>query len=650
MHIKYRPEIDGLRALAVISVMIYHAEFMFNGATFLAGGFLGVDIFFVISGYLICKIILREMDSGKFTFLGFYDRRARRILPALFLMMAASLIYSWNVLLPKEMKEFAGSGFASLAFSSNVWFWLEDSYTAVASQMKPFLHTWSLSVEEQFYVFFPILLLILFRYLNRYISHTILAILIASLLYSQYLSAESVDANFYLLPSRIWELMMGGLLASIEINKGSFKRADHFSAQMSNLGLIMIVGAFIMMDDTSPHPSFLTMIPVLGCALVIQFSRPSNPFDLSSKLLSFRPMVSIGLVSYSLYLWHYPVFAFARVKDSFESVGEKTEMIAIAIALAIVSYFVVEKPMRNSNSLNSRKFYLIISLVFIALFFSFIAIYHTKGASFRIDRHITNSVDFNYWYPDMQHEVFSLHYGCWMRDDVYDEDDPFQACRSAERLDATKPSVMLIGDSHAASLIPGLDKVIGSKANILQRVESGCLPLYSRMQPHIKSNRCFNSINSAYQEAYVVQPDLFILAGRWRNADVPAITMLLGLLKEKLDGQVVLVGPLIYWKPQLPKLLKREIEKTPLEFPEYLRPHDNNFVLNELMRDAAEEAGVAYFSPVDSFCVDNRCKTRVNDKPSGISAYDNDHFTKDASIFFMQSQELVLEQLLNTSK
>ena len=220
MAMKYRPDIDGLRAVAVIAVILFHAQFVIGGVDPFTGGFIGVDVFFVISGYLITSIIIRELDVGHFSFAHFYERRARRILPALFTVMAASIPFAWIYMLPKAMKEYAGSVLAALAFGSNVWFWQTDSYWAEPSALKPFLHSWSLAVEEQFYLLFPLALCALWRIGRERLIAVFAVLLLASLMLAEYGSTHHAEANFFLLHARGWELLAGGILAKLELDHG----------------------------------------------------------------------------------------------------------------------------------------------------------------------------------------------------------------------------------------------------------------------------------------------------------------------------------------------------------------------------------------------------------------------------------------------
>ncbi len=363
MSIQYRPEIDGLRTIAVFSVVLYHANFVFQGFNPFKGGFFGVDVFFVISGYLITLIILKELKKGHFSFTYFYERRARRILPALFIVMLISMPLAWQYMLPPDLKAYAGSLLSALGFSSNFWFWMEDSYTAAPSALKPLLHTWSLSVEEQYYVLFPILLCLLYRFGKQYITWTFVLVFLLSFQFAEWGSTRFPDANFFLLPSRGWELLAGAMLARFELEKG---RVNHplLGAIMPALGLLLICSSVVMFDDKTPHPSYITAIPILGAVLLIWFCQKG---EWVTRLLSSKPFVSIGLISYGFYLWHYPVFVFARLKGSAPTDMKNLKYIGLALLLAVLSYFLVEKPTRNRQLVKHKVFLIGIWTVFFGL-------------------------------------------------------------------------------------------------------------------------------------------------------------------------------------------------------------------------------------------------------------------------------------------
>ncbi len=345
MKIAYRPEIDGLRALAVVAVILYHAEIHAYGLTWFSGGFLGVDVFFVISGYLITKLILLEIrQCGRFDYGRFFERRARRILPMLFTTMLAALPFAWFTLLPTALTEYARSMLSSVFFGSNIFFYFSTTgYGADTSLLKPLLHTWSLSVEEQFYLTFPFLLVISERYLRKRAPAALILLAAASLSIMAWVSRSDPSLAFFMLPSRAWELLAGALLAYSEIKKGT-RELPPSSAAFSTAGLLLIVFAFGALDEETQHPGLATFLPVIGTVLVIRYA---GALDLVGRLLSTRLLVGIGLISYSLYLWHYPIFSFSRLSLVYFSLNDKLIAIALTFVLALLSYRFIEQPFRD---------------------------------------------------------------------------------------------------------------------------------------------------------------------------------------------------------------------------------------------------------------------------------------------------------------
>lgn len=347
--IKYRPEIDGLRAVAVGSVLIYHAKFMVNSAQLLGGGALGVDIFFVISGYLITSILLHELSLDKFSFLGFYERRARRILPALVVVILSSLFASWDLLLPQAFIEFSQSIVATIFFVANIFFWNQDSYLSEASQLKPMLHMWSLGVEEQFYLFSPILILLLWKHARRHLFIVICVLLIASLVLAQWATRTHPDADFYLLPTRAWELLAGAALAKIHFD-GRWIRSAGLKAALTMIGGALIIGPIALYSDMIRHPNILTAVPVLGAVLVIATAGGRDPV---SAMLKSWPFVAVGKISYSLYLWHVPVLVFARIGSTAPLTNwGKVGLLTLCVVLAAGTWYFIEQPFRRKGRLS----------------------------------------------------------------------------------------------------------------------------------------------------------------------------------------------------------------------------------------------------------------------------------------------------------
>ena len=300
----YRREIDGLRALAVLPVILFHA-----GLEAFSGGFVGVDVFFVISGYLITGVIISDLEKERFSLIDFYERRARRILPALFLVMFVCLPFSWVLLLPHDLKDFSDSLLAVPLYISNFLFWSESGYFERAAEMKPLLHTWSLAVEEQFYLFFPLFFMLLWRWGKRWLLVMMGLLGSASLVYAQWASLAQPAAAFYLLAARSWELLLGGLAAFYILSDQHKKSGRLFSEMASMLGLVLVLFSIFNFSKETPFPGVYALVPTLGAILIILYAKSDTVLG---KILSLKIFVSIGLVSYSAYLWHQPIFAFAR--------------------------------------------------------------------------------------------------------------------------------------------------------------------------------------------------------------------------------------------------------------------------------------------------------------------------------------------------
>jgi peptidoglycan/LPS O-acetylase OafA/YrhL len=299
----YRTEIDGLRAIAVISVILYHAQMILFGRDRFEGGYIGVDIFFVISGYLITRIILNELyEKGAFSFLNFYERRARRILPMLFLVIFVIVPFAWQSILPTDFVDHAESILASVFFGSNFFFYFSTTeYGADSALLKPFLHTWSLGVDEQFYLVFPILAYVLFIFFRKHLLTILVALSLLSLLFAELMEVRNAELNFYLPFSRFWELAVGSLLAVRELNYKAKRGLGVWRKILPISGLYLVTYAILFFDDKTPHPSLHTIVPILGVALIIGFASKE---ELVGKILGSKPFVWMGLISDSAYMWH----------------------------------------------------------------------------------------------------------------------------------------------------------------------------------------------------------------------------------------------------------------------------------------------------------------------------------------------------------
>ena len=437
LRITYRPEIDGLRALSVFAVVLYHSNFfLFEHAVF-QGGFIGVDIFFLISGYLITSLILKEIYyTKKFNLNFFYERRARRILPIFLFVTILTSVLSYFILLPSSLLDFGKSIFSVLIFSSNFYFWFTgNQYGQESELLRPLLHTWSLSVEEQFYILFPIFLIIIIKSFKKNISKILFLLFLISFIFSAYLSKFFPSFSFYIFPSRVFEFLFGSLMAYLQLKKNSNRLEESYSISSSLcvcLGFLLIIYSFLFFTFTKiSHPSFVTLIPIIGASLVIWFSKKDQ---LLTKILSSKIFVFCGLISYSLYLWHYPIFAYLRYLEIFDnSIRNKLLAIILTIVLSIISYYFIEQPFRNRRIISKKFFCFLIIFGFVILISYSICIIKTKGFKDRFPNIISEDLKAS---PGSI-LVFNKFYN--------------------------PNSVLLIGDSHADSLRFYLSKKLMEK-------------------------------------------------------------------------------------------------------------------------------------------------------------------------------------------
>ena len=458
---KYRAEIDGLRAFAVIPVIFFHAGF-----ELFSGGFVGVDVFFVISGYLITTILIEDIENKRFSIVNFYERRARRILPALFFVMLVCIPVAWMWMLPGQMKDFSQSLVAVSLFASNILFWRESGYFDAAAEEKPLLHTWSLAVEEQYYVVFPIFLILVWRFGKNRVFWMIVLMAIISLFLSEWGWRNRPTANFYLAPTRAWELFAGSIAAFIVQKQGVQK-----NNLLALVGLAAIIVSIFYYDETTPIPSVYALVPVLGVVLLVLYA-DKNTF--AAKLLSTKGFVGIGLISYSAYLWHQPLFAFARIKSESELSLLLIAVLAIgSFFLAYLSWRYIETPFRNNRGLG-RAYVLFFSYVGLLLF-----------ASFGILGH--------------KHEGFALQRydkGYLIRTDI----NFMRSKRYSELGDVNlSPTWVLLGDSHADSLQEAFSQMLTRhNKSALVLTKAGCPPALNLWRHDMKYDlKCHNTNKNA---------------------------------------------------------------------------------------------------------------------------------------------------------
>lgn len=422
-----RPEIDGLRAIAVASVLLFHAGFDAFG-----GGFIGVDIFFVISGFLMTAIILREIDAEEFSVLRFYERRARRILPALFVVILACIPPALLLMLPYQLIDFGQSVVATMLFVSNMLFLFESSYFAPEATLKPLLHTWTLGVEEQFYIVLPVILIFLSGFGRWKLKLALAALCLCSLVFAEILVRISSTAAFFFAPARVWEMLIGALIATAPQLRHRVGRPA--GEALALVGLALVAGSIVLLDGRFPYPSLYTLAPCAGAGLLILFAAPHT---LVGRLLTLRPMMGLGLISYSAYLWHQPMFSYAKmVLGAPPSAALSAALLAATLGLAALSWRFVEQPMRARTALPGRRIgYAAVggSLAFMA----FGAVLVAKDGL--VDRYPPGAREFALLNPMDEGRYIRAAFRIL-------EDRPFDS-------DPATPNVLIIGDSYAQDFV-----------------------------------------------------------------------------------------------------------------------------------------------------------------------------------------------------
>lgn len=446
--IKYRSDIDGLRALAVIPVVLYHFGF-----DEISGGFLGVDVFFVISGFLISGIIHREVEEGRFSIVGFYERRFRRILPALLVVVLLTIFFSAFLYSYGALKDIGRSLIGVATFTSNITFFLESGYFDTASEMKPLIHTWSLAVEEQFYIAYPIFVLLVYRIFPSKFFLLVNIFLIASLLLSQYASSKWPSANFYLIPTRAWELLAGVSCMFVLKSKAKILKSMKPTV-FSFISITVLLLCYILFDSSMRHPGFYTAIPVFSVVLLILFGGVEG--NLISKALSIKPVVVVGLISYSLYLVHQPLLSFYLVfNDGFHGYGASLFLVVLSVVFSYLLWKYVETPFRNRNRFTRRFIFISSTVMMGAVFLCGIFLYVFSNSQIDSEGGISehraecHSSDSNYILPD-------------------------NACIYGSVPGV--PKVAVIGDSHGVELSESL--AMTSDGPILHLTYSACPPSF----------------------------------------------------------------------------------------------------------------------------------------------------------------------------
>lgn len=603
----YRTDIDGLRAIAVLSVVMFHAGL----SSWLPGGFVGVDVFFVISGYLISGILMREMETSTFSIIRFYERRLRRIIPALFAMIIVSSGVAAFILLPSETDEFARSIISTVLFSSNIFFYNTTNYFD-GGVTRPLLHTWSLAVEEQFYIVFPVLLWAALKAGSTTFRMSIIVALFSSLALCVWITPTNSSFAFYLPPTRAWELLAGSLMSLRIVPR---PKTRWLKDAMSIVGLAALAYSFVAFDEGMPFPGYIAALPVLGTALIIASGQDS--LALGGKILSWRPLVFVGLCSYSIYLWHWPLIVFVKlVPDVVVSQGRLfgLTILALSISAGYVSWRFVERPFRSKQTFSAVSVYSLFAVTASTLVIMSLTAISMNGWSTRYSSEAQKTAAFLHY-----NDTPSFRRGtCFITQNNYESYNPGLCMKRV----AGRKNFLLVGDSHGAHLWFGLSRNV--PANIMQATASGCRPLYENGKSTSACERLFRHV---YQEALVSRPvDALLIAGRWQMEDLPKLETTLKWAKSQ-PFPVVIFGPVPEYDQALPRLIAFAHERSRPNLAQAHLIRARRKVDGEV-RALVERYDLPYVSLIDAMCSDGVCKTEVNQAPM---QFDYGHLTAQGS-------------------
>jgi peptidoglycan/LPS O-acetylase OafA/YrhL len=621
-NLGYRSDIDGLRAVAVLAVLGYHLEI-----SWFSGGFVGVDVFFVISGYLIGSLILQDVKHGIFSLLGFYARRVRRIAPAFAVMVMLIMGLAYFVLLPAEYLRLAWSALSAALSISNIYFASHTGYFDAPSANQVLLHTWSLGVEEQFYLVFPLLVLLITRYKPKLLGVCLGLLWIGSFGLSSVGAFENPQSTFFLSPARAWELLLGVLLAIYPLTMVS-----HYAARnlMALLGLAMIGFSIIAYSVETPFPGATALVPCLGAALVIAAGQGEGDF-LVGRMLSLPPVVFVGLISYSLYLWHWPVIFFERSDAEVLTNTSRVLIVLYSFALATLSWQFVEKPFRRGfKSMPDPQVVVrgLLGLGTVAAAATFIITTRGLPARFSPEARVYAA------YLE-QGETHFRQGSCFIVGPYKFSDFDRDKCLRREE---GRQNYLLVGDSHAAQLWYGLSNLLDD-VHILQATTAGCKPQFT----HAKAGRvtsCSLMMDYVFKDYLATnRVDRLLVGGRWVQRDLPGLEEVLKWAQSR-DIPVTLFGPMIEYDEALPRILAAAVQNSDAQAAEN-HQIKSNMALDSELTTMASKYGATYVSYYKLLCKSGRCLTITPD--GSPLEFDTDHLTQQGSL-------LVVRKLIETGQ
>ncbi|GBL04852.1 acyltransferase family protein [Glaciecola sp. KUL10] len=619
----FRQDINGLRAIAVLAVVLFH----FNAA-WLPGGFVGVDIFFVISGFLMTGIIFKGIENEDFSLATFYLARANRIIPALAILCIFMTIFGWFMLVPLEYEKLATHVISSLAFVSNIVYWKESGYFDVASNEKWLLHTWSLSVEWQFYIIYPIVLLFLKKFMTLNSLKVILIIgVFLGFLLSLLATPIWPNPAYFLLPTRAWEMMLGGVAFLFPL------RATLTVRKFINmLGILLIVLSVLFIHEEDLWPGYLAAVPTFGTYLIIQANLQSSIF---TNNLAFR---YLGKWSYSIYLWHWPIAVFIYSYSLglvFSMLGVAISVLAGMISFQYVEQMKFRKTWGSGISVINHK-----PILFAAIASVFgLVVYVSEGVDSSV-REVTNSEQAKYMAKYHRSNYKKYLDSAYSQQCNYFDAEAFVAKSeeiASECIQTGKGGIFIWGDSHAQSISYGVRQTF-TKQPISQIASSACRPLVkeddvSTGQFKIACDRANKRVLKALLE---VNPKIVLLAQQTDHDKNNFIDIVDYLRKNKLNSHVVLVGPVPQWKPSLPSAIaKRHFDSTTVRF------DDPSFVsrildIDEKLKEKYEGSSINYISVTDGLCNKEGCLAKVDDENTPV-VWDYGHLSLEGSIMVSQT-------------
>jgi peptidoglycan/LPS O-acetylase OafA/YrhL len=632
--VTYRRDIDGLRAVAVAAVVAFHAD-----PRLLPGGFVGVDVFLVISGYLITSLVAAHLEEDSFSLARFYAQRVRRLLPALLIVLATALAVGWGSLLVTEYRQLGAHVASSAAFVTNVVLWREGGYFDVAADRKPLLHLWSLAVEEQFYLVWPLLLRVAW---GRVRLTTLAATVVVLSLTMAVTGYGGSAAAFYLPHTRLWELAAGGFLALISARPSPRSNASALwrGHLLSTTGLLLILGAAYGLSGTADYPGWRALVPTAGALLVIAAGEVAW---WNRVVLGSSPFVWLGLVSYPLYLWHWPALTYLRqVSVAEPTAAERAAVVAGAIVLSWLVYLVVERPTRRLRVGWPAVLTTTTLIVLLGAVGAAGAYIWQEGESLppRFPARLQAVESFRYSYEEDYREG-----RCYLMPDAK---DATLASECLQQEPASQPLVVVWGDSHAAHLVPGLRRLQTRRPfRLAQWTGARCppFPTASIAEPQA----CAGLNAGVMRDIARWRPAVVVVAARWPLYDAeplgPPLRAAVTALRALGVPRIVVVGPAPNWTTRVPRILFNVLRRHPLSStPAYVldglvpsfRESDRD------LREAANTAGAVYASAVDALCRVDGCLVAVDGAPARLTTWDDSHLTADGSSILVERLESTL--------